>query len=271
MIWTTQPRSKTGGLATIRAGQNGPLVVLIHGVGLRAEAWLAQIDALAPDHRVIAVDMPGHGDSDALAGVPDLADYSDAIAALLDEPTVVIGHSMGAMIALDLATRHTDKLRGLVAMNAVFERSPQAARAVQARADELASNGTPDPTGPLSRWFGDTESAEKTACRDWLTTGNPAGYKAAYRVFAHHDGPSRAALQEMLLPALFLTAQNDPNSTPDMSRAMAALPPNGRAHIVAGAAHMLLMTHPAEVNTALRGFLAALGSHTTPTSPKGAS
>lgn len=271
MIWTTQPRSKTGGLATIRAGQNGPLVVLIHGVGLRAEAWLAQIDALERHHRVIAVDMPGHGDSDALRGVPELAEYSDAIATLLNEPAIVIGHSMGAMIALDLATRHADKLRGLVAMNAVFERSPQAARAVQARADELDPSRAPDPSRPLSRWFGEAESAAKTACRDWLSTGNPAGYKAAYRVFAHHDGPSRSALRKMPLPALFLTAQNDPNSTPDMSRAMATLAPNGRAQFVAGAAHMLPMTHPAQVNTALRGFLAALVSHTTPTSPKGAS
>ena len=78
MTWTTQRRSKFGTLAATTAG-DGPLVVLIHGVGLRAEAWGAQIATLSQNCRVIAVDMPGHGHSASLTGAPDLADFTDSI------------------------------------------------------------------------------------------------------------------------------------------------------------------------------------------------
>ncbi len=62
MTWTTRPRSDHATLSAITAGQ-GATVVFIHGVGLRAEAWGAQLDALSPHYRVVAVDMPGHGGS----------------------------------------------------------------------------------------------------------------------------------------------------------------------------------------------------------------
>ncbi|MEO0390140.1 MAG: alpha/beta fold hydrolase, partial [Pseudomonadota bacterium] len=100
MTWTTQPRSKLADLAAVVVG-DGPNHLFIHGVGLRAEAWNAQIARFAPQHRVIAVDMPGHGGSPALQTRPSLPAYTDMIAAVLAEPAVVIGHSMGAMIALD--------------------------------------------------------------------------------------------------------------------------------------------------------------------------
>ena len=57
------PRKKTaGGTAYHEAGSGEP-VVLIHGVGMRLEAWAPQIKSLSGGHRVIAVDMPGHGGS----------------------------------------------------------------------------------------------------------------------------------------------------------------------------------------------------------------
>lgn len=257
MTWTTRPRSDLAGLGAITRG-DGPLVVLIHGVGLRAEAWNAQIDALALDHRVVAVDMPGHGHSPALPDTPCLADFTDAIARVIDAPAVVIGHSMGTMIALDLATRHADKVLGVAALNAIFERSDAAAEAVQSRAAALDPAQIADPSAPLQRWFGAGDSPERTACHDWLTSCDPKGYKTAYTVFAHENGPSRNALQKLHCPALFLTGADEPNSTPAMSQAMATLAPQGRAEIIPNAAHMLPMTHPNAVNDALRAFLAPI-------------
>jgi pimeloyl-ACP methyl ester carboxylesterase len=73
-------------------------------------------------------------------------------------------------------------------------------------------------------------------------------------VFANEDGPADTGLATLQCPALFITGADEPNSTPAMSAAMAKLTPNGRAVIVAGAAHMLPMTHAAEVNTALIDF-----------------
>ncbi|WP_069299757.1 alpha/beta fold hydrolase [Neptunicoccus sediminis] len=254
MIWTIRPRSETGALAAITAGK-GPLVVLIHGVGLRAEAWGAQIDALAQNYRVLAVDMPGHGESLRFTEQPTLASYTGRIAEIIDEPATVIGHSFGAMIALDLAIRHRWKITGVAALSGIYRRSPDARAAVVARADSLNGVSTADPAIPLDRWFGSEISKERKACESWLRKADPRGYRDAYRVFAQEDGPQESDLQALHCPALFLTGGREPNSTPAMSEQMAALAPQGRAEILTDAAHMAPMTHSADVNRILTGFL----------------
>ena len=227
-----------------------PPIVLLHGVGLRAEAWNAQIDALAPRYRVVAPDLPGHGQSPAPTA-ERLGAFTDAVAQLLEEPGLVVGHSMGALIALDLAGRYPDRVDGLAALNSVFRRSDSARAAVKARADRLDGQSVGDPGPTLHRWFGDSPSPERAACESWLRANDPEGYRIAYGVFARSDGPSSASLKALAVPALFMTGEAEPNSTPAMSRAMADLAPQGQAVIVPGAAHMLPMTHAETVNAAL--------------------
>jgi len=253
MTWTTRPRSKRGPLAAITAG-DGPAILLIHGVGLRAEAWAAQIDALAENHSVTAVDLPGHGLSAPIRQASGLADFTHTVATCLDQPSVVVGHSFGAMIALDLAIRHPGKVAGVAPLNAIYRRDAAARSAVLARANSLDGVRVADPTPPLDRWFGPDASPERDACRDWLLSVDQAGYKAAYTVFATEAGPQDAALASLTCPALFMTGGREPNSTPQMSRDMAALTPRGRAMIVADAAHMMPMTHPDVVTAALGTF-----------------
>ncbi|MDN3722137.1 hypothetical protein QW131_30475 [Roseibium salinum] len=96
----------------------------------------------------------------------------------------------------------------------------------------------------------------RAACRRWLTGVDPAGYRAAYRVFAQEDGPSDTDLGRLASPALFMTGSREPNSTPKMSEQMAALAPKGAAQIVEGAAHMMPMTHAQEVNAVIAAFAA---------------
>ena len=253
MTWTIQPRSDFGALAAICSGK-GPPLVLLHGVGLRAEAWAAQIESLSPNGSVIAPDLPGHGESPVLPGQPALSDYVDQVAGAIGEPVYIAGHSMGAMIALDLAVRYPDKVRAVAALNAIYRRTVEATSAVQRRAAGLDGVNAADPSGPLARWFGDVASPEALACEAWLTDVSPAGYKAAYSVFAHEDGPADAGLTGLRPPALFATGRAEPNSTPAMSHAMAALAPDGRAIILEGAAHMMPMTHPEAVNKMLAIF-----------------
>jgi pimeloyl-ACP methyl ester carboxylesterase len=97
----------------------------LHGVGLNADAWGAQIECLARDHTVTAFDMAGHGESAPLTTTePKLTDYVDGVRDLLTEPTVVVGHSMGAMIALKLA--QNPAVVGVIALNAVYQRTASA-------------------------------------------------------------------------------------------------------------------------------------------------
>lgn len=283
-------------MATHRSGRgDGPTIVLLHGVGLRLEAWGGLIDRFAPDRPVLAIDLPGHGHSPRLdisqpdREAPRLADFTDAVAATIrlsvEGPAIVAGHSFGAMTALDLAIRHADLVAAVAAMNAIFRRTDAARAAVRARADALGADAlgadalgadalgadalgpkaledrdAVDVTAPLSRWFGDppADPAVADACRSWLERADRDGYADAYRVFAKEDGPSDAGLTALDRPALFLTGENDPNSTPAMSRAMADRAPRGRAVVVEGAAHMAPMTHVEEVCAALYGAMKEL-------------
>jgi (E)-2-((N-methylformamido)methylene)succinate hydrolase len=253
MMWTTRPRSRIGDVSAIVAG-DGPLVVLVHGVGLRAEAWNRQIDVLATRHRVLAVDLPGHGDSPVLNHQMGLSGYTEAIVGSLDEPALVVGHSMGAMVALDMVSRYPDHVHGIAALNAIHQRSSQAQLAVHARAAELDGECRIDPSRTLERWFANQESAERSACQKWLTQMDPRAYRMAYQVFANENGPSDQVLSAISCPAMFVTGSEEPNSTPAMSHRMADLAPHGHAKVLNGAAHMMPMTHADEVSALLLGL-----------------
>ena len=266
MSWTTRPASEVAGNIAAQIKGKGPALVLVHGVGLCAQAWEAAGDHLAQHMEVHALDMPGHGRS-PLDGAASLGAFSDRIGRYVEslgQPVRIAGHSMGAMIALQLAARASLNLTHVAALNAIFRRTRKAADAVQARAAALSSDRVSDPEPTLTRWFGPHPqgalASASAACRDWLTQANPSGYKAAYTIFAQHDGPEDKSLHEMACPAMFLTGARDPNSTPEMSRAMGDLCPNGEVVVVKEAAHMLPLTHPRETAQHLETFFMRTGA-----------
>ena len=103
MLQTLQRSRTPSGAAYLDRGRGDETVVLIHGVGMRIEAWAPQIERLAEDFRVVAVDLPGHGFSAPLGQPPQLQHFVGWFETLLDElelgPVNVAGHSMGALIA----------------------------------------------------------------------------------------------------------------------------------------------------------------------------
>lgn len=260
MTLTIPPRSETrSGAAYLAAGAGEPLV-LVHGVGLRAEAWAAQIAALSASHRVIALDMPGHGGSRPLAPGAELKDFVRWLAGVLDDLGIgrarLAGHSMGAMIAAGMAAEHPGRLDRVALLCGVHRRTPEARAAVLARAEALRS-GHRDTAGPLARWFGaETGDPAYPLVRDWLETVDAAGYATAYRAFAGGDAAYADVWPGFTRPALFLTGERDANSTPEMARAMAKAAPRGRAVVIEGHGHMAPMTAPASVNAALTDWLA---------------
>jgi pimeloyl-ACP methyl ester carboxylesterase len=96
-------------------GGSGAPLALLHGYGGAASNWTLMAPALAERHRVLVPDLPGHGGSSALPGPALQIDpYADRVGELLDEPTVLVGHSFGGVVALRLAVRRPELVRGIV-------------------------------------------------------------------------------------------------------------------------------------------------------------
>src|SRR3954471_8343353 len=106
-----------GTVAYRRAGA-GPALVLLHGGLSDGRSWTPQLQSLAHDYDVVAWDAPGCGGSADPAADLCLADYADAVAALIRAlgpgPVHLAGHSFGAGLAIDVYGRHRQLVRSLV-------------------------------------------------------------------------------------------------------------------------------------------------------------
>jgi len=130
-----------GELAVWRGGPTGggdpaataPTLVLLHGAGDHAGSWSAVAEALAPDHRLVIPDLPGHGDSEpgegglpmatVLGGVVDLL---RAESAATDGPApVLVGNSLGGWLALLVGHAHPELISRLVVVNGGAIPGPQ--------------------------------------------------------------------------------------------------------------------------------------------------
>ncbi|AZO44433.1 alpha/beta fold hydrolase [Mesorhizobium sp. M7D.F.Ca.US.005.01.1.1] len=253
------------GTGFIRAGSGAP-VLLIHGVGMNATIWQDQIASMRDRHDLIAIDMLGHGTSPLPPEHAALSDFADQALRLLDHlglaSVSIVGHSMGALVALEIALRAPSRVRSIVCLNAVFRRPEALAQAVRQRAAALGTHGDPSAiAATLARWFGDPlpESLVGAAAtaRAALEGVDPEGYARTYRLFAHADAQHADALAGLAAPALFMTGSDDGNSTPSMSAAMARLAPHGQCLVLSGERHMMAMASPEKVTRHISAFLDA--------------
>ena len=106
-----------GRLRYAQRGNEGPIVLLIHGFGGDLDNWLFNIDALAKDNRVYALDLPGHGRSEKQLSGNGLDGLAKAVVAFMDEVDIdsahLVGHSMGAAVAAMLATTKPERAHSL--------------------------------------------------------------------------------------------------------------------------------------------------------------
>jgi pimeloyl-ACP methyl ester carboxylesterase len=234
---------------------------------MTSEFWSPQIKELSQHYDVIAYDLLGHGGSPLPPPAPTLADYARQLIALLDALAIprahIVGHSMGALVVLETALAFPDRIACVTAMNGVYCRTPEQKAAALARAaalDRPAASVAPT----LARWFGDPvpprQQSAADLCARLLASADPVGYARTYRLFASSDEAHAGRLTALTCPALFITGETDPNSTPAMSVAMAAAAPRGRAIIVPGERHMMSLAAPDRITPHLTEFLAAVDS-----------
>jgi pimeloyl-ACP methyl ester carboxylesterase len=120
----TERREVLAGVPTnILAGGEGPPIVLLHGQGEYWAVWLAVLPELVRTHRIVAPDLPGHGDSlvvDAKLDADTVLRWLDAlIDTTCDAPPVLAGHLLGGAVAARFAVEHADRLAQLVLVDSL--------------------------------------------------------------------------------------------------------------------------------------------------------
>ena len=245
-------------------GDGEDVLVFIHGVGMNQMVWQPQVDFFLKHHQVIVYDLLGHGDSPMPSEQACLSEYSRQLLELIDslklKRVMLIGHSTGALISVDFALSHPDRVKALIAMNIVYRREVNQRTDVENRANKVLNDK--EITGietTLARWFSlktDPQDQEKiNRIRQFLKTADPVGYGRTYRMFAQSDDVFVGRLNQLSKPVLYLTGEADPNSTAQMSMQMAQESPYGEALALPDEAHMMAYISAEKINPILDEFI----------------
>jgi len=262
----------TGFLAGGSEHASAPPLVCLHGIGGDATSFRAQIAGLAgPDQRVLSWDMPGYGGSAPLAAM-DFAALCERLCAALDElgltRVIIVGQSIGGMIAQEMAIRHPGRVAGLVLIATVpgfggrddsFRDAFLAARL--APLDQgvgmgaLAAEAIPAVLGPAV-----LDPAVDSAIRDEAIAAMAAIPESAYRqVLATLVSFNRREDQHLITcPCLLIAGGKDDNSPARVMERMADRLPDAALLVIENAGHLVNSEAHRECNKAIGAFLRRL-------------
>ena len=239
-----------------------PTVVFVHGAGLDHSWWGLQSRYFGyHGFNVLAVDLPGHGRSDGppLASIEGMSDW---ILALLNaskiEKSVLVGHSMGSLIALEFAARYPDRAQKLALIGTAYpmkvsdayldaaKRNDQAAydmETIWGHAAQVPFAGNPNP----GMWmYGDTLARLSRLAPGVLHTDLVA-------CNAYAGGMEAAA--RVTCPALFVVGARDVMTPPRAAQALAGAIAGSTTVTIAPSGHSLMAEAPDATLDALIGFL----------------
>lgn len=264
MIAGTSRYVYTGGKPCLPAefsAGSGPVVLFIHGAQQDHSCWtLPSRWCARHSYRVLAPDLPGHGRNPgpALASVEAIADW---LIALLDElkieQAIPVGHSLGSLIALDLAARYPQRVRQFVQV------TPSLPMPVApALLDATQSN--PAQAMQIINSFSYTQQSQLGGSRVpglWLTGLNSRlmQRQPTASLFTDMNACNAyqrdlSSLNEIHIPALIIAGKQDRMTPPKMARQIVqALPQATLVEINGG--HALMAEQPDDFLNALRDFL----------------
>lgn len=246
-------------------GQGPDPALLLHCSLAHAAAWAGMAAKLTDRLHMIAPDLVGHGrapDHDPSRDYHDQA-TAEALTHLPDRPCHLIGHSFGATVALRIAIDHPERVRSLTLIEPMLfaaaaegpgKRENDAVFAALAPAfaaqDHLAA-----ARGFMAVWgdgtpFDALRAGQKTYIRPrmpLIAASNPALQDDAARLLPR--------IGQVTCPVLMLAGSASPQVIHDIQDGLAARLPTARRAVVAGAGHMLPITHPTKVAAQIRAFL----------------
>lgn len=195
------------GVVAYREAGAGLPVVLLHGIGAASASWLYQLEALSVSTaavrdpcamRVLAWDAPGYGGSSLLdMESPSAADYAHALASWLSalsiDRAVIVGHSLGALMAGAFAAHYPENVLSLLLLSPAggYGAAPADVRTEKLES-RLAMLDTLGPQGMAEQRSGNLcAPGAAPSARAWVSWNMariiPAGYRQASRMLAHGD------------------------------------------------------------------------------------
>jgi 3-oxoadipate enol-lactonase len=243
---------------------DGPAVLLVHEGVADRRMWRHQVPVLARDHRVVAVDLRGFGDTPNASG---RFSNVDDLRAVLDELSIeratVVGGSFGAKVALAFAVTHPERVERLVLCPPVlpgWEWSERVRRGWQEEEEAYEA--------------GDLDRATEVSLELWVDGPNRGPdavdpeVRELVRTMQRHafelpepDPPPEPApdpdvrLADVRVPTLVVVGDQDVEDFQAMADAAAAGIPGARKVVIEGAAHVIALEKPQEFNAALVAFL----------------
>jgi pimeloyl-ACP methyl ester carboxylesterase len=250
--------------AYLEQGSGDVAVVMLHGVGGGKEAWPRQLEFLAARGcRVVAWDMPGYGASAAIEPYT-MAGLADALQALLDRlgarTNVVLGHSMGGMVAQEAYARSSARIHGLIlsGTSPAFGK-PDGEWQQQFLAARLAPLDAGRTMADVAEklvptMIGEAPDAAGLALARALMAAVPIStYRAALHALMGFD--RREALGRVTVPTLVLAGERDTTAPPAVMRKMAEKIPGAQYRELPGAGHLANLEQPDAFNAVLDVFL----------------
>jgi pimeloyl-ACP methyl ester carboxylesterase len=260
--------SSDGDLAYLDTGTGDP-VVLLHSGYVDHRLWHAQIPAIAVDHRVIALDVRGHGSS-ANAAMPFR--WADDLAGLLRHldtgPAVLVGVSMGGLIATNTVLEYPELVRAVVTCGAAtgeFQYTDDWTREIQAEMARTLAEG--DIEGWLDAFVqvlpGEHRTADDVDQDNLRLLREMAGGTLAKHTPGEKDWfvpvtDTFARASEIAVPLLTLNGSLEPADMLAAAERLAATVRDGRAEVVSGVGHYPNLEKPEVFNRILAEFLHTL-------------
>ena len=238
----------------------GPPLVFINSLGSDLRIWDGLIADFAERFPLIRYDQRGHGLSDCPPGPYTLRDHTDDLAGLLAHlqapAAILIGVSVGGMIALDFAHQHPERVQGLVLCDTGAKIGT--AEYWSERSSAVRQGGLA-PLAPmiLARWFSSTFAATAPAAycgyANMLTRTPVEGYAATCE--ALRDADLREVVPNINIPALVLCGEEDLATPPSLGRELAAALPNAHFALIPQAGHLPSLEQAKALATAIQHFL----------------
>ncbi len=244
--------------AQVEGPAAAPPVMLLHSLGTTLQMWDPQATALAKRHRVVRMDMRGHGLTEAPAGPYTMDRLARDALALLDALGISAAHvggvSIGGRIALMMAGLAPERVLSVMACDTALEFGPP--EMWQQRMDAVAAGGLASVADAvMERWVVDRSLASSKGLRRMLLGTDPAGYAGC--AAALRDCRAAEVVGRVQCPTTVVVGDRDLSTPPAAAAAIHAAIPGSRLVTIAEAAHIPNFEREVPFTAAILAHMAA--------------